>query len=174
MANSREYSKDYLLEMYSAMRWLKEQGLSCEQIREMRWGIVDETDRNIHFPSPVTSIKMNLTTREYEENTEIKDVLIPIKGSGHEWFFLKSKYKCPWMFTKQNPKSWRKEKSREELFSLEEIEELTKSVIPPVLPLLLDEIKALTESFDFGNIRVSIENITKTEAKEQTRKMARV
>lgn len=168
MSKNREYSESYLFEQISVMRWLKEQGLSVEQIRELRWGMIDETDRNIHFPTSVTSYKMDLNTGEVKGKTEVKDVLIPIKGSGHEWFFLKSKYKCPWVFTKEKPKTWRKEGSRESLYSLEDVENFTKMVFSPVIPQLLEEIESLTKMLVSDNIGVSIANITKAETKEQT------
>lgn len=174
MANNREYSESYLFEQIEAMRWLKEQGLSCEQIRDMRWGMVDETDRCIHFPTSVTSLKANLKTGEIVKNTEVKDVLIRIKESGHEWFFLKSKYKCAWMFTKQVPKSWRKEKSREDCYSLEAVENFTKGIPTSVISPFIEELNELTKALEFDSIRVSIANITNPETKEQVGDMVRV
>lgn len=166
MPSKWEYSEAYLLEQISAMRWLKEQGLNSEQIRELGWGRIDETDRRIHFPASVTSLKMNLKTGEIIKKLETKDVLIDIKGSGHEWFFLKSKFKCPWVFTKRAPKSWRKEKSRECQYTLEDVENLTSGVITPDISSFIENLDGLTKALEFGNIRVSIANITNPETTE--------
>lgn len=174
MPKNREHTESYLLEQMSAMRWLKEQGLSCKDIKDLSWGRVDETDRSIHFPTPVTSYKMDLRTGKIEGATEIKDVSIPIKGSGHEWFFLRSKYKSPWVFTKKIPKTWRKEGSREDCYSLKDVENITKLTSSPVIPPLLEEIELLTKTLVSDRMKVSIANITKAETKEQTKEKTRV
>lgn len=173
MPNKRNFTDSYLYAQVSAMKWLKEQGLTPEQIKDMRWGMVDESNRCIYFPTSVTSLKMDLKTGEITKNTEIKNVPIYVKGSGHEWFFLKSKFKCAWMFTRQVPKSWRKEKSREDCYSLEAVENLTKDVFTPVISPLFEKIDELTKTFKFRNIRVSIANITNPEAKEQAGESAK-
>ena len=167
--SKREYTESYLFEQVSAMRWLKEQGLTCEQIRDMRWGMVDESARCIYFPTSITSLKIDLETGETVKNNEIKNVTIHIKGSGHEWFFLKSKFICPWMFTRQVPRSWRKGKSREDCYSLEDVEKFTDKTFTPVIPPLFEEIDELTKALKTDNIRVSIVNITNPEIIEQVK-----
>lgn len=156
------------------MRWLKEQGLSDEQIRDMRWGMVDETERCIHFPTSVTSYKMDLNTGKIECDVSEKTIDIPIKNSGHEWFFLKSKYKCPWMFTREKPKTWRKEGSREACYLQRDVKRFTKTAYSPVSHLLWKKIEALTKMLVSDKIEVSIANITKTETKEQTEVETRI
>lgn len=167
--SARKHAKDYLLEEISAMRWLKEQGLSAKQIQSMRWGMVDESERLIHYPASVTSYWYNKETGEIQGTTEEKMIEISTRGSGHEWFFLKSKYMCPWMFTKEITKSWRKEKSREACYSVKYVENLTRDVPSPVVPQLLKEIEVLTKTLVSDKMKVSIKNITKTETKEPTR-----
>lgn len=174
MSIKREWPDSYLFEQIQAMRWLKEQGLSCEQIRDMRWGMVDETDRCIHFPTPVTSLKLDRASGRVVKNSDTNEVVIRIKGSGHEWFFLKSKFRCPWMFTRGISLSWRKEKSREDCYSLEAVENFTKGIPTPVISSFIEELNELTKALEFDNIKVSIANITNPETKEQVGDMVRV
>lgn len=166
MGNKREYTESYLFEQIQAMRWLKEQGVSCEQIRDMRWGMVDETDRCIHLPASICSLKLDLATGEITKETVEKGIILEIKGSGHEWFFLKSKYKCPWMFTERVPKSWRREKSREECYSLEAVENMTKGIPTPDISPFIESLNELTKALEFDTISISMANITNPETKE--------
>lgn len=156
-----EWSHYYLQQQFSAMRWLAEQGLSPVEIREARWGMVDETDRtitlklgvfHIHYDRGVGAIITNMT-----EKSPIK---VPIKGSGHEWFFLKSKYKCPYIFTAHQPKTWRKQGSREALFPLSVVEKCCLGVQQ------INNASILTKLDKFDNIGVSKLNITKMKTEE--------
>ena len=117
---SREHSLHYLNQEYSAMRWLAKQGLTPEEIREYRWGYVDETTREITVPSKVLHWRYDRSSnRLYRQESE-RNIKIPIRGSGHEWFFLESKTPSHfWVFTAYMPKGWHKEVAREALFPLE-------------------------------------------------------
>ena len=174
MSKNNRYSHNYLLKEKEAMKWLKKQGLSNQQIRDMRWGMVDEDERCINFPCSITSYSYDPSTGEIKREEKDKIVKISVKGSGYEWFFLKSKYKCPWMFTKKIPRSWRKERSREACYSEDYIGVITRFTSSPVSPLLFDDIELLTKVLVSGNMDISIENITKTETKEQTKVTTKV
>lgn len=155
--NKRVLPPDYVEAQHSAMRWLVKQGLSLEEVREARWGMVDEGDKIISIPSSVTHIKYDTTTGVmFRKTTEGKTFKIPIKETGHEWFFLKSKIKCPWMFIREWPKTWRKEGSRESLYSLSEVEQICKDLDPTSINTSL-----LTKLPDFDRIKLSNLNITK-------------
>ena len=166
---SKEYTESYLLEQREAMIWLREQGVSCEQIRDMRWGMVDESGRCLRFPTSVTSLLYDKDTQEISQIVEEKPVMIDIRDSGHEWFFLKSKYKCPWMFTREVPHTWKREESREYCYSLEAVENLTKTANSPVIFPILEVIDELTNNHEFGSMKVAIADITNQKTKEQTR-----
>jgi hypothetical protein len=115
MAKSREYSLHYLNQQYSAMRWLAKQGLTPEEIREFRWWQVDELGR-------VVILRKNILGVRLERK-------ISFKGSGHEWFFMKSPmYNVSWVFTAYRPKSWRRELGREALFPIEVVEKCCTQV----------------------------------------------
>jgi len=155
-----EYSLHYLNQQYSAMRWLAKQGLTPVQIREMRWGAVDETTRTIRVVSKVFYLYHNPKTGLLSRKEEEREIHIPVTGSGHEWYFLKSKYICPWMFTAKPPKTWRREGSREALFPLAEVERACRDLV------LTESTSVLTFLENFDTIELSNLNITKMETKE--------
>lgn len=159
---AKEYRLHYLNQQYSAMRWLAKQGLTPEAIREFRWGFVDETTKVIKVVSKVFYIKYDLETGMVARTEEERELHIPIKGSGHEWFFLESKFKCPWMFTTRPPVTWRKEGSRKYLFPLEVVEKMCRNIE------ITDTVSMLTKSGIFDKIEVSKLNITKMKTKEPT------
>lgn len=149
----KEYDVRYLNQQFSAMRWLAMQGLEPAEIRVMRWGSVDEVDKTIRINQKMFFIRLDKETGVVSRMEDEKEIRIPIKGSGHEWFFLKSKFKCPWMFTEHPPKTWRKEGSKEALFPLEVVENACRDLATP-------GISVLTFAAEFGNIEVSKLNIT--------------
>ena len=159
----REYRLHYLNQQYSAMRWLAKQGLAPETIRELRWGAVDETTRKIRVIEKVFFIRYDTKTGMIFRDEKERELWIPIKGSGHEWFFLESKFKCPWMFTTRPPLTWRKEGSKKYLFPLEVVEKMCRNLE------LTDTTSVLTKSGIFDNIEVSKLNITKMKTKEPIR-----
>lgn len=159
MAKNREWSVQYLNQQYSAMRWLARQGLTPAEIREMRWGQVDEFKHNINLREKIVSISYNLESDQICRKEYVHPTCLSYSDSGQEWFFEKSGIYCAWMFTAHKPKSWRKEKSREALFPLEAVEKACRDLqIPTISPLtFLDEC---------ANIEVSKLNIQNLETME--------
>lgn len=157
---SREHSLHYLNQEYSAMRWLAKQGLTPEEIREFRWGYVDETTKEITVPSKVLHWRYDRSSNQLYRQESERKIKISIKGSGHEWFFLESKTPSHfWVFTAYMPKGWRKEVAREALFPLEVVEKCCRDVqIEAKIPLQLFA--------DYGNIEVSKLNIQKSKPVE--------
>lgn len=162
-SDKREYSLHYLNQQFSAMRWLAKQGLTSEEIREARWGMVDDAEKVITIKTYISSALFNLEsgTLIRKPATERRELKIPIKGTEHEWFFLESKFMCPWMFTAHQPKTWRREGSREALFPLEVVEKMCRD-----LPTS-NAMSVLTKIEKCATIRVSKLNITKTKSIEQ-------
>lgn len=163
-----EYGIRYLNQQFSAMRWLAKQGMTPEEIREARWGMVDEAEKTISITSTIFNIrydqKLNVTSR-IEHQTEVK---IPIKETGHEWFFLKSKFKCPWMFTAHVPKTWRKEGSREALFPLEAVQRACRGVSTSI------DTNLLTKLDGRASIEVTNTNVKNMESEKEQVEEAQV
>ena len=59
-SNKREYSLHYLNQQFSAMRWLAKQGLTPEEIREARWGMIDDAEKVITIKTYISSALFNL------------------------------------------------------------------------------------------------------------------
>lgn len=156
----REHSLHYLNQEFSAMRWLAKQGLTPEEIREFRWGRIDETTREITIVAKVIHCRFDRASHQLYKQESNREIKIPIKGSGHEWFFLESKTPSHfWVFTAHKPKGWRKEKAREALFPLEVVEKVCRDVqIEAKIPLKLFD--------DYGNIEISKLNIQKSKTVE--------
>ena len=155
----KDYDPSYLNKQFAAMRWLAGQGLTPEEIREMRWGAVDETTKKIKLRQTFFFIRYDLKTKSMIKDEYDREIYIDIKGSGNEWFFLESKYRCPWMFTAYPPKTWRKEGSKKALFPLNVIERNIKDLSTK------DSTRVLTFSDLFANIEVSKLNITNSKPK---------
>lgn len=157
----REWPHNYLQQQFSAMRWLAEQGFTPVEIREFRWGMVDEGDRTITVRPMIRHIHYDRNHQTIIADTiDREPIKIPIKGTGHEWFFLRSKYKCPWMFTAHEPKTWRKQGSREALFPLSVVEKCCRGIEQ------INNSSILTKLDKFDNIEVSKLNITKMKTEE--------
>lgn len=162
--NFKPLPPEYVEAHKQAMRYLASQGLSAEEIREARWGMVDEADKVISIPTSVIHIKYNRDTGFiFKEITDGKTIKIPIKDTGLEWFFLKSRIMCPWMFTRVIPKTWRKEGSKECLYSLSEIEEILADLCSTPIS---DSV--LTNLLEFDTIEVSKLNFTKLKTERAT------
>lgn len=168
MSVDRSWSPAYLQRQKEAIGWLFKQGLTPEEIREMRWGFVDDGDKLLRLRTKVTSVKVDLvsfdtSTTEYEHEFKIN-----LRHSECEWFFLKSKIPCPWMFTRERPKTWRREGSEESLYSLSEIKAICRKFdsVYPCKKFALNSINLLTNPDNFANIEVSKLNITKSKTKE--------
>lgn len=161
MVKTKEWSKEYLQRQYEAMCWLAEQGLTVEEIRNMRWGQVDEFKREIGVKRMVTSIKYDSKTGVLDKTQEEKEIPVKIEGKCSD-FFLKSKICCTWMFTCHKPKTWRREGSREALFPVSFVKKIVQNYLHPY------NISVLTNVDKFATIEVSKLNITKMKTKEQT------
>lgn len=159
--NHKEWSREYLLQQYSAMRWLAKAGLSPAEIREMRWGMVDEGERTITIKQEIFYIKYDIKCNMMQKKSDYKELKLSVKESGHENFFLRTKYKCPWMFTCHVPHTWKREESREALFPVEEIEHYCRDLE------LKDGKSVLTLAQMFDTIETSKVNITKMDNREQ-------
>ena len=160
MPINRAWGLEYLQMEREAARWLIEQGVAIEQVRELTWGAADETTRTIRITSKEVMIKYDLEWKIMEREEKEKEFHLPAKGSGCEYFFFKSRISCGWMFTKERPRSWRKEKSRDSLFTPDEFEEFCGK------DSLDGGTTTLTDLAFFGNIEISKLNITKTKTQE--------
>lgn len=168
MAVDRSWSPAYLQRQKEAIGWLLELGLTPEEIRVLRWGCVDDLDKVFIFRTEVTYLKANLDTGKIQREECRKELKISLRGTRCEGFFLKSKIPCPWMFTRERPKTWRKEGSKESLYSLSEIKAICRrlSSVYPCKRFSLNSINLLTNPDNFANIEVSKLNITKSKTKE--------
>lgn len=168
MAIDRSWSPAYLQKQKEAMWWLCEQGLTPEEIREMKWGSVDDGEKVFLMRRMVTFEKIDLNTWQIERTEYEKAFKIPLRGTECEWYFLKSKIPCPWMFTRERPKTWRREGSKESLYSLAEVEKICSECSPvyPCKKVESDSISILTKFDKFANIEVSKLNITKSKTEE--------
>lgn len=169
MAVDRSWSPAYLQKQKEAIWWLYKLGLTPEEIREMRWGpSVDDADKVLLVRRMVTFEKVNLKTWQIERSEYEKTFKVPLRHTECEWFFLKSKIPCPWMFTRERPKTWRKEGSKESLYSLAAVEKICSEIpsIDPCKRLEKGSINLLTKVDKFANIEVSKLNITKMKTEE--------
>lgn len=168
MAVDRSWSPAYLQKQKEAIGWLLELGLTPEEIRVLRWGCVDDADKVFIFRTEVTYIKADLGTGEVQREECHRELKISLKGTMCEWFFLKSKIYCAWMFTRERPRTWRREGSKESLYSLAEMQEICDSFysVGPCKAIESDSINLLTNLDEFANIEVSKLNITKSKTKE--------
>lgn len=163
MAKKGNYSLHYLNLEFAAMRWLAIQGLTPEEIRELRWGQIDETDKTIRVRQRFVSILYNsnngqILRKEYERSTKISLI-----GSGCEYFFLQSKTPSLfWVFTEHRPKGWRREEGMEALFPLEIVEKCCQD-------LQLQNTSPLTFIDKCANMEVSKLNIHKSKTAEPIR-----
>lgn len=126
MAVDRSWSPAYLQKQKEAIGWLLELGLTPEEIRVLRWGCVDDLDKVFIFRTEVTYLKADLGIGEIKREEYPRELKISLRGTRCEEFFLKSKIPCPWMFTRERPKTWRKEGSKESLYSLSEIKAICR------------------------------------------------
>lgn len=155
----KHYDINYLNKQIQAMRWLYQQGLTPDEIRVLRWGSVDETTKKIRIRQKMFFIRYDLKTGVESRIEDEREIQISIEGSGNEWFFLKSKFKCPWMFTAHEPNTWRKQGSEEALFPVTSVEKYCTD----------NTINGLTFMDMFDNIEVSKLNITNSKPQELIR-----
>lgn len=156
----RSWSAEYLQKQHEAIIWLLKQGIGINEIREMRWGRVDDSDKTLSVDREITFICYDRDNDLMKKEEYTKTFKIQLRGTECEWFFLKSKIPCPWMFTREKPKTWRKEGSKESLYSLSDIERICGKL------LANRDTSALTDLDIFDNIELSKLNITKMKTKE--------
>lgn len=168
MAVDRSWSPAYLQKQKEAIGWLLELGLTPEEIRVLRWGCIDDANKVFIFRTKVTYLKADLGTGEIQREECQRELKISLRGTRCEWFFLKSKIPCPWMFTRERPRTWRREGSEESLYSLAEMWEVCENLYPnrPCKKLESGSINILTNLDEFASIEVSKLNITKSKTKE--------
>ena len=160
MPINRAWGNDYLQQEYKAMRWLADKGFSLEEIRTMTWGRVDESARAIRMVDKVTTIQLDLETGLSRRDEHEREFMLPFGGTEVEWFFRESRIFCGWMFTRERPRSWRKDKSRDSLFTPVEVKKICGKTSSN------RGVSTLTNSDIFANIEVSKLNITKMKTKE--------
>lgn len=160
MGIKREWSPEYLQKQHEAIRWLAEQGVSSEEIRLMTWGRVDDTTRELMIKKKVVFFQYDRENNAVKRDEYEREFRVQLRGTKCEWYFLKSKYPCMWMFVKFVPTSWRKEKTLDSLYTLEEIEAICGK------GLVNRDMSVLTNNGFFANIETSRLNITKMKTKE--------
>lgn len=107
----RSLPPEYLKKQHEAIVWLREQGMRPEDIRVMGWGAVDMTSRMV-------TIRRRIGPIVWESK-------VKIKGLPVEHYFMKSRIYSTWMFLKEVPRSWRREKAYDSLYTLAEIGEIS-------------------------------------------------
>lgn len=151
----RSFTKDYLKEQHEAIRWLYELGLSTADIRELRWGAVDEAEKVLKLNIPIAYLILDGKTGDIRKETETREFKISLRNHEHSDFLLKSRVYCPWMFTRERPRTWRREGSKESLYSLPDIREICGK---PRTSEVSENV--LTKLLKFGKIDISKLNIT--------------
>lgn len=164
----RSYNEKYLAKQQMAIKWLAAQGMSYEEIRTATWGMVDDGDKTIAIPTRICSIRYDCETDLVFRQEHTKRVKIRLTGTENEQFFLKSKIPCTWMFTRERPRTWRKEGSKESLYSLPEIQRIIEGDEAARLNNGAQQLDGsmLTKLLKFATIEVSKLNITKSEPTE--------
>lgn len=120
----RSFSEEYIQKQHKAMRYLASVGLTSREIREFSIGRIDEDTREIVIKRKVRTAKYyDGIGRVFVDEFE-KDARFPILGSGCEDFFLKDKFISCYLFTKEKPRSWRREVAKSSLYSLSVIEKI--------------------------------------------------
>ena len=142
-----------------AMRWLAKNGLSAEEIRTLRWGCVDESAKQITIKRDFLSVRYDLETQViYKKVREGRETKLSFAGQSVEWFFAKSQTPSMfWVFVREYPRNWRKNKHLNSLYSPQEIQGWIKD-----LPGLENKsTNVLTLPAEFGKMKVVKMNITK-------------
>ena len=156
MSNNRQFTDKYLTQQHEAMRWLYQQGFTCEEIREFSMRNIDETKRTIRAFRDVTFIVYDLEKHIIKTNeTTNKDFKKKVSGTKYDFFFMKQRFTSTYLFTRERPKSWRREIAKESLYSLSEVQEICSSVVS------LESTNRLTKLPEFDNIEIAKLNITK-------------
>ena len=168
MSVDRSWSVDYLQKQHDAIKWLNKQGITPEEIRELRWGKVDDGDKTFSITTEVVYLQYDIKSNLCKRESYKKEFKVPLLGTECEWFFLRSKQPCPWMFTREKPKTWRREGSKESLYSLSDIQKICGK-------LALDKGTTVLTNVDlFANIEVSKLNVTKMKTEELKRRAIRI
>lgn len=104
---NRSLPPEYTREQRAAIIWLSQQGMTAADIRIMRWGSVDQLAHTI-------TITKRRGLIHYKRQ-------LKIRGTEAEYYFLKSKIYAAWMFVKERPRGWSREKAYASLYSIDEI-----------------------------------------------------
>ena len=157
----RSYTPEYLAKQHNAMRWLAEQGLTLEEIRSFSFGNIEEWNKQLKILRSVRRVRLDLKTGNITSNDVEVWIKIPIKNTPFYNFFIKDKFPCPFLFTREKPKSWRRELSRDSLYSSSEIHQICGKLLDRPIN------DPLTKVLEFGTIEVSKLNITNLKARGQ-------
>ncbi len=160
----RSFSPDYLQKQHNAMRWLYSQGLKLREIQKLSFGNIDESSREVMVNRrEIEARYFSGLGRVWVDSWE-REVRFNVKGSGYENWFFTQKFRSCYFFTKEQPKSWRREIARNSLYSLAEIREICTAK-PPISKNIL------TFKPEFGTIDITKLNITNLKAKELEEKL---
>lgn len=138
----RSLPPEYLKEQHTAIVWLSKQGMTDDDIRIMRWGALDQPKRQLTITRRLGPIKWHQQ--------------LNVKGTEAEHFFMKSKIYAAWMFVKERPRGWSREKAYASLYTPDEISTIT-SIKPLTIEPIYDTIR-LAETLD-----VKIQNLSELE-----------
>ena len=158
----RSYTSEYLKIQHQAMCYLASLGLTDREIREFSWvRSIDPDNREIVITRKVQKAKYYSGIGRVFIDEFDDELHFPILGSGCEDFFLRDKFISCWMFTREKPRSWRREVAKSSLYSLSDVAKITSEAAKKPAEWVL------TKTPMFGKIRVTKLNITNSKAKEQ-------
>lgn len=155
----RSFSKEYLQRQHNAMRWLFAQGFEFREIQKFSLRNIDEDTREVVvFRKEFQARYFSGLGRVVLDNWD-REVRAKVKGSGYEYWFFNQKFQSCYFFTREKPKSWRREIACNSLYSLVQIREICTSELPI-------SKNVLTIRPEFGTMKITKLNITKLKAKE--------
>ena len=106
----RSLPPEYLDEQKMVIRWMGEQGMRSEDIRVMRWGMMDMTTREVVIIKRIGPIRIEKKVR--------------VRGLPVENYLMKSKILAAWMFVKERPRGWSREMAYNSPYDVDEIEQI--------------------------------------------------
>lgn len=120
----RSFPADYLQEQHNVMRWLYENGLTAREIRQLTIGNLDESYREVKVTREHLEARYFTGLGGAYIDKWDEEVRISARGSGYVHFLFVSKLKSCYLFTREEPKSWRKAIACDSLYSIEEVERI--------------------------------------------------